>query len=280
MRAPWLILLFFIFHASGARDFYIFGSESGTTKPYRHENAFVTFMVPTETKSLKMYTGCVIIFLKSLLQYEQTYDIVVMYTPDVNEEDVSIVKNIGKNIKMVRVEKFENSYIENRSYKPMITKFHIWNMTQYKQIAYYDSDHIFLQNPVGIFADCGSSDFCATQDTHIGGDYFNAGLLVIRPNVETCLSLTNNMHKANKRTFAEQDMLNDVYKKKWKKIDSKYNFMHASKENLSNSKIVCIHEKWWVLQKMGLNQDTWIWNQIIKNTHFSSSFDFAFIRTM
>ena len=258
-------------------EMYLRGSESGVTKPYHNENAFVTLLLPTETKSLKKYTGCTLIFLKSLLQYKKSFDVLVLYTSDVHPDDVALVRSV-EGVKMQLVEKFQNDHIDDRSYKPMITKFHLWNLKQYKQIAYYDSDHVFMRDPSGIFEDCGDASFCATQDTWINGDYFNAGLLVVRPNANEYEMLLSKRHLANRRRFAEQDLLNTIYKNKWKQLDTKYNFMHASRESLKNYVPVCIHEKWWVLREMGLVEDKWIWNKIINSTMVTTSFDFSFIR--
>lgn len=42
-----------------------------------------------------------------------------------------------------------------------MSKFWVWNMVEYDQIAFFDLDYVFLRSPSGVFEDCGDADFCA-----------------------------------------------------------------------------------------------------------------------
>ena len=95
-----------------------------------------------------------------------------------------------------------------------MTKIHVWSLTQYDQVIFYDSDFVFLQNPIAAIAECAKATvslptessakggdliskivqrvpapFCAAVDQGIGdsyGDsYFNSGFMVITPNLTT-----------------------------------------------------------------------------------------------
>lgn len=58
-------------------------------------------------------------------------------------------------------------------------KLHLWQMTNFDQLAFYDSDMIFFRSPDAAFDECGKSLMCSTHD---GPDEFNAGFMVVRPN--------------------------------------------------------------------------------------------------
>ena len=90
-------------------------------------------------------------------------------------------------------------------------------MIQYDQIIYYDSDFVFLRNPISVIAECANATFprsivppvstrdmdsrdsrmvenghkslCAVVDNGIGGDYFNSGFFLLRPNMTTFTDL-------------------------------------------------------------------------------------------
>ena len=94
------------------------------------------------------------------------------------------------------------------NYQGMLTKLHAWSLIEYDQIIYYDSDFVFLKNPVSVLDECGNNaaplstetsansgdlisrmgwsghaPLCASVDRLIGASYFNSGFMIITPNM-------------------------------------------------------------------------------------------------
>ena len=60
-----------------------------------------------------------------------------------------------------------------------MTKLEIWRLTEYRRVVYLDADTIVTQNIDELFR-CGA--FCAVFRAF---DLFNAGVLVLKPSLET-----------------------------------------------------------------------------------------------
>ena len=181
------------------------------------------------------------------------------------------------------------------NFKGQLTKLHVWSLVEYNQVIYYDSDFVFLHNPISVIAECnnatvplhvaipaasgafdsqmvenGHTPFCAMNDIGIGAHYFNAGYMVITPNLTTYESLLAHRGWSDNSMFADQDMLNRYYQGAWKKLSERYNKMHVCTRpqqgcNIDND-TVAIHEKIYLLRTC-CYQSTWIWN------HMNSSYD-------
>merc|ERR1712185_795950 len=120
-------------------------------------------------------------------------------------------------------------------YKHMLTKLLIFNLTQFDQVCYYDSDVVFLNSPMPAFESCGwDAEICGVRDNFISNNpqsgavqvkrYFNAGFLVIKPSTQTFNYLMRHTQLADGAVFAEQDMLNLVFDKRWTELDRKFNW--------------------------------------------------------
>ena len=243
------------------------------SKPKR---AYVTLLVGTQSSSQKTYTGTLILWVANLRHFNVKDDIMVLVTSDVKESVLRTVQDLGVKIKMVDRLTSTGTY---EGYAPMLTKIALWTLTDYEQVAYYDSDHMYLQTPEYVFDECGDSALCGVQDPGIPWSYFNAGFLLLRPNLTEYHSLYDRRDIANGKGLAEQDMLNDIYKGRWKALESKHNIMHVTREKLEKPDAVAVHEKWWTLRgpRFNLTEPNWIWNKLIANITFKSSFEFSFI---
>lgn len=151
-----------------------------------------------------------------------------------------------------------------KHYKYMLTKLHIWTLVNYKQVMYYDADFVFFSNPSSAFLECNTS-ICATIDWGLrekNDRYFNAGFLVIRPGMDAFHNLMSKKHLAEGKRFAEQDMLNIVYRGMWQQLNPKYNYMHVTRRGLSRD-VVAIHEKVWILRSKYPDKK-YIWNRLLE----------------
>ena len=189
----------------------------------------------------------------------------MLTTPDTPDRQKTQIAHSNVTLRMVP--KISAKKVKNRSLKNMLTKLNLWDMTEYDQVMFFDSDFIFLHNPASAFHDCGKSSFCACADTGISGfsrgrlngnTYFNSGFMVVRPSADQFKYLKASVKAAENTDFVDQDMLNHVYQRKWKRLDSKYNLMHVN--GPISSTTVAIHEKLWIMQQK-YPHGNWIWNK-------------------
>lgn len=229
------------------------------------KRAIVTLLSGAPANAEK-YVRLLHYFVYSLRNAGYEGEIAVMHTKDypINHERLARLLNV----RLIPVEKISIPHNKkNAHYATMLTKLHIWNLTEYEQVIYYDCDFVFQHNPESAFAACSWSNLCATPDTGItkvdhsivGGSYFNGGFLVVRPNKKIYEDLMSKRSYANDRPFVEQDYLNYVYKNKWGKLDNNYNLMHCYLFQKISTKVIAIHEKMWILRK-SFPQRGYIWN--------------------
>lgn len=202
------------------------------------------------------YIGLLQNFVESL-RFSGYSDEILVYVSD--DKDINLIMKLGGAITLKKVPEIIINKVNDERYKKVLTKLHMWDMTDYDQIMYFDLDFIFLKNPESAFDLCGSAELCATPDMQIHhvdgyrslspGSYFNSGFMVIRPNRVVFQMLMTNRQFAENKVFADQDYLNHAFRGKWKKLPRVYNIMHIQRHDL-NANAVAIHEKTWILKQM------------------------------
>ena len=152
----------------------------------------------------------------------------------------------------------------------------IFSLIEFQQILYFDLDFYFQKNPYALAIEsCSLEIICACRDYSMGtvtlkssldnpitiNNYFNAGFLVVKPSLKVYNELIQRL-KADvsiieKYVFAEQDLLNVYFRKKWKILSPTFNVMHVKyvRENM-----IAIHEKLWILQQ-NFQSSKYLWNK-------------------
>ena len=120
-------------------------------------------------------------------------DMVVLCAEGVSEDTKDTLKNDGWIVKSV------NSHDHKPSF---MTKLEIWRLTEYRRVVYLDADAIVTQNIDELFR-CGA--FCAVFRAF---DLFNAGVLVLKPSLETYNKLIN---KIDPHASGDDQHLLNVY---------------------------------------------------------------------
>lgn len=126
------------------------------------------------------------VFVSSWLSTKSQYPLVILHT---GKLDSSLAPSPRVLYKQVPLLMDPNGTMGNL--RTMATKFHIWDLVEYQQVAYYDCDHVFLSNTDHLFDECPPPNkFCSSWDsgstterTFPDGRHhqFNAGMMVIRP---------------------------------------------------------------------------------------------------
>ena len=202
-------------------------------------------------------------FITSLRKAGYIGPIIILATSDVPQDHLDKITAAGATIR--NVPKLSARMSGDKSLLNMLTKLHAWNLVEYEQIIFYDSDFVFLKNPATAFTEC-RTEFCAAGDTGIRSimpeksptTYFNSGFMVIRPSKEKFNELLKSVHLAENTRFVDQDLLNAIFKDKWQKISNRYNIMHVSGPIGPDS--VAIHEKLWILRSK-YREPQYVWNQ-------------------
>lgn len=221
--------------------------------------------IRSQGKQQQHYTNCLRVFVNSLRGIGYKGEIVILVGNNSDPFQIQQIQELNVVMKIVPTISAKKS--PNPSLLNMLTKLHLWNLLDYTQVMYFDSDFIFLRDPSPAFLECGLSPFCACIDTGIkhvgvgrmsGERYFNSGFMVLRPSRNEFAYLQKHLYTADGTTFVDQDMLNNLYQGKWKRLDSKYNVMHIQGE--IDPRTVAIHEKLWILQQK-YPTGNWIWNK-------------------
>ena len=129
-------------------------------------------------------------------------DIVLLVPPDIVDD----VKFDPLFDHVRAVENLPNPY--NRA---GFNKFYIWTMTNYDKIVYMDVDMLVKENIADLFDRIdGDNDFAAVPDVS-NADFFNSGLMVIRPSLATYYHLVFSLLRFRSYNRSDQGFFNAVF---------------------------------------------------------------------
>ena len=132
-------------------------------------------------------------------------------------------------------------------YKFMRTKFEAWNLMQCKQVLWVDLDTIFVRDPALVFHFCPpTQDVCAVWDQGMADNpqYFNAGVMVLRPSERTYHKLNNLSMHGPPDSFGDQDTANKLFRGKWHRMPIQCNLMHYTRhKHIDWKNTIIVHEK-------------------------------------
>ncbi|KAI5336197.1 hypothetical protein L3X38_015463 [Prunus dulcis] len=249
-------------------------AKSGFTIPATlPSRAYVTFLAGNGD-----YVKGVVGLAKGLRKVKTAYPLVVAVLPDVPQEHRRILESQGCIVREIEpVCPPENQTQFAMAYYVInYSKLRIWEFVEYSKMIYLDGDiqvydnidHLF-DLPDGHFyavMDC----FCEKTWSHtpqykIGycqqcpekvqwptselgpppSLYFNAGMFVFEPDLETYHDLLNTLKVTPPTPFAEQDYLNMFFRKIYKPIPLAYNLVLAMlwrhPENVELDKVKVVH---------------------------------------
>ncbi|KAG2326069.1 hypothetical protein Bca4012_034795 [Brassica carinata] len=237
------------------------------------DRAYVTFLAGNGD-----YVKGVVGLAKGLRKVKSAYPLVVAVLPDVPEEHRRLLAEQGCIVREIEpVYPPENqTHFAMAYYVINYSKLRIWKFVEYSKMIYLDGDIQVYENidhlfdlPDGYFyavMDC----FCEKTWSHtpqykIGycqqcpekvqwpkaelGEppalYFNAGMFVFEPGLDTYEDLLRTLKVTPPTPFAEQDFLNMYFKKIYKPIHLVYNLVLAMlwrhPENVELDKVKVVH---------------------------------------
>lgn len=132
-------------------------------------------------------------------------------------------------------------------YKYMRTKFEAWKLMQCKRVLWVDLDTIFVRDPALVFHFCPpTKDMCAVWDQGQAGrpNYFNAGVMVLRPSERTYNRLNHLSMTGPPQVFGDQDTSNELFRGKWHRMPMQCNFMRACcHKRMDWKNVIIVHSK-------------------------------------
>ncbi|CAF2304503.1 hypothetical protein BRARA_D02832 [Brassica rapa] len=241
--------------------------------PVHGDRAYVTFLAGNGD-----YVKGVVGLAKGLRKVKSAYPLVVAILPDVPEEHRRVLVEQGCIVREIEpVYPPENQTQFAMAYYVInYSKLRIWKFVEYSKMLYLDGDIQVYENidhlfdlPDGYFyavMDC----FCEKTWSHtpqykIGycqqcpekvqwpkeelGEppslYFNAGMFVFEPGLDTYEDLLRTLKITPPTPFAEQDFLNMYFEKIYKPIPLVYNLVLAMlwrhPENVELDKVKVVH---------------------------------------
>lgn len=211
------------------------------------ELAFVTFLSGGAYHG-HSYADNVVNWVKQLRCHNVTdANIVVLIADSTSPADRVAVSRLG--VKVKHVPTLTTRGAGHPRFSTMVTKVWLWSLVRWKRVVYFDSDFFFLRPPWPCATGCpANAELCAVADPAAmqGPSYFNAGFLVLKPSLETFRWLKRNVGRASNREFAEQDMMNDLFKDRVAFMGKECNFLHAPedyREVASSRSVIAVHEK-------------------------------------
>ncbi|MBF0716052.1 glycosyltransferase family 8 protein [Gemelliphila palaticanis] len=236
--------------------------------------------------------------IKSICKYNQNIDFYIL-NDDYPQEwfkymDFNL-KSFNSKIFDIKIkEKFDFHIAENHITKEAFFRYYIPNYIGSDIVLYLDIDIIVKGNLTHLSSFNFEDNYCAAVYDIGLGDYFNSGVMLINnlkwreDNISEKLIKYTNEYGKN-LDLVDQSVLNIIFKDKWIKLDSEYNyqvgalfiFQHHNKQEdfnnyykLSKNNPLIIHyttsHKPWISNSSGIFRELWWedytseWSDILK----------------
>lgn len=266
-----------------------------TTRPCYHRRFAYATMLTKRVGSGEVspcYKAALALLLRSWLATHSRYPLILMTTADLDEGLTAIVNERPGSILPFRVEQLQQDFARMGDLGAMATKLNLWELGPasgsaaggngsggaragaaqggtgaplggFDQIAYYDSDHVFLSNTDSIFDACTCSQrFCGAWDSRMPprefpnvfgeparGSHFrkliNAGMLVVRPDAAQGAFLRGWWARRAEvllgpdapyvLTGSDQTWFNFMMGKQFNRVNESFNLGHPSRGALLNA---------------------------------------------
>jgi glycogenin glucosyltransferase len=153
--------------------------------PYEQEYPAPEKMVDSKGKRLYAYVTLVmlgdnyisgaIVLAKSIKDAGSNADLVVLITPDVSSEGKELLKAYFDkviDINYIQVQNWRTKKQQHRKYLELVfTKFHLFNLTEYKKVLLIDADALVLKHPDHLFTlNAPAGCFLENKDLFISYD--------------------------------------------------------------------------------------------------------------
>lgn len=136
----------------------------------------------------------------------------VLYTPNVTKASLFVLKRI-RHVVLMKVDAISGPEDPSRCVQAWqdYTKLRVWSLTEYERVVYLDADMLVFGSLDELFTrDLGCAGFAAAPDV-FPPDRFNAGLLVVRPDIAVFHQMVENIHQLNSYDGGDTGFLNAFF---------------------------------------------------------------------
>lgn len=177
-------------------------------------------------------------------QVKNKADIIVLVVPETGEQTRKTLVDEGAIIREVKPVELTPPHQVGRlgGYQDQYAKIALWNMTEYSQVIFFDSDMIIKGDITQMSSilpkelDFGAAiDYGQLYYDKKWSHYFNGGMFIIRPSkfrFNHILSVMDRANQENLQDLAEQDFLNWYYGKSFYAVDPRYNLQFLMHVNI------------------------------------------------
>ena len=191
-------------------------------------NAYVTLMYGDND-----YFLGTLIFIISLKKTKPKYDTVLLYTFDVPNFKLNILKEYFDVLIQVDYLRLRNKVTKRKRFKDIFTKLRIFTLTEYDNILFLDTDMYVLKNIDDIF-----SKYNAPAGLVIGDnlsyknkekvlkkrEIINAGTLLLKPSLKDLNKMNEDLKDFDISQELEQEFLSYFYENRWTNMSYLYNY--------------------------------------------------------
>ncbi|KAI7876675.1 nucleotide-diphospho-sugar transferase [Lichtheimia hyalospora FSU 10163] len=203
--------------------------------------------------STNNYIKGVIALAQALRMTRSIYPLVVLYTSAVTKRAVKLLKDSGCQVQSINPihPPGKTRYVFERFVETW-TKLAVWNLEEYERVVLLDADMLVLQNMDELMdislpdehhiAACHActcnpqkiktypADWipanCAYTNSANKIDYFNSGMIVLKPSRSKFQEITLRLYRIPDLTsyrFPDQDFLNEIFEHRWIHLPYIYN---------------------------------------------------------
>ena len=203
------------FTAVLATSFLAFQAQAGSTQPDPSKKAWVSILTNDSFNHTEMLSAQI----RSIKKYSNYKEHVTLILPTVSDELVANLESLGT--KITRVDRIESPfYIERSWWQDVFAKLHIFNLTDYSQVTYVDSDAFIGGAEADLIFDECQADICGVQDAidveflgeRAGYTMMNAGVMCVRPSKARFDFITQEaLPQAREHFLPEQGFFADAF---------------------------------------------------------------------
>lgn len=206
--------------------------------PHTHTHALLTLLTSTNHVKFTQVLGKSIMIYSNLPCSVQRICLVIQGT-HLSQQELNTLSSVGWTIlfvpEIVNIPRINASNINDIHYVQLPTKLLIFNLTQYQGVLYLDADTLVLGDLNTLFfqaiPEMAISNlniaWVRNHGDAMGGNVFNADVLLVRPSNKLFLSIMDYLHHRSYRpAFAEQGVLNVFFLGEQFELSAKFN-MHT-----------------------------------------------------
>lgn len=172
--------------------------------------------------STENYLDGVLVLNENLKHFNSKYDLLCLINEDLPDYILEVLDYFGIKYRVCKKIEFKNVNEDNPYWIYTFDKLNVFSLTEFEKIVYLDTDLLITKNVDELF---DFEPLSMALDLPFKDDFFNSGVMVIKPNMEDYNNLKALSIEYDDRgeKVSDQDVINDYFKGRINEISQKYN---------------------------------------------------------